>query len=183
LGERHVKKNLPFHLRPSPAFTLLEMMTVIVVISILSLMAYSSFMTLQAKAERAKCVNNLQGLYAAAASHLNDHESWPQISALDVEAPRFAASWMAALKPYHIETSHWRCATVHKAIGSPPDDPQKPRIDYLPTSFDAKPSSPRRFPTHPWFIERADAHGDGNLIILANGQIYSLNDLTPASRH
>lgn len=176
-----MKKNPPLGLQQLRAFTLLEIMTVIVVISILSLMAYSSFMALQAKAERAKCVNNLQGLYAAASSHLNDHESWPQISALDVEAPQFAASWMAALKPYHIEKSHWNCVTVHKAIGSPPEDPQKPRIDYLPSSFDDKPSSPRRFPTHPWFIERADAHGDGNLIIFANGQIHSLNELTPAA--
>src|SRR4051812_5773745 len=116
------------------AFTLIELVTVIVVMSILALLVFATVSAIKAKAERSKCVNNLQGLYAAATSYLTDHESWPQISSMDLESPAFASSWIAAYKPYQIGTANWICATVQKAIGDPPDDPANPRIDYLPTS-------------------------------------------------
>jgi len=156
---------------------MMEMMTVIVIISILSVMILSSVASLRGKAERARCVNNLEGLYAAGCAYLLDHESWPQVSTVDITTPDFAQAWMDAFKPYQIGVPNWTCETVQKSIGSPPFDPANPQIDYLPASFDARPSSPWRFPTQPWFIERADAHGDGNLLIFTNGQIHSVNEL------
>lgn len=164
------------------AFTLLELLTVIVVIAILSVMAISSFGFLTAKAERAKCVRNLQGLYAAGSSYLMDNGSWPQIATVDLEAPAFSQSWIAAFKPYGIGYVNWVCATVQTTMGNPPKDPNKPRIDYFGTGFDEKPNSPWQWPTHPWFIERASVHGDGNLIILANGQVRSLDELSRTGR-
>ena len=157
----------------------MELMTVIVIIGILSMMVFSSVSSIRSKAERARCVNNLQGLYAAGCSYLLDNESWPQIPTLDITTPDYAQAWMDAFKPYQIGTPNWTCETVQKSLGSPPFDPANPQIDYLPASFDARPSSPWLFPTQPWFIERADAHGSGNLLILTNGQIYTLNDLKP----
>lgn len=163
-------------------FTVLELMTVIVVISILAVMVFSTVTALKGKAERGRCVGNLTGLYAAGISYLNDNGSWPQIPVTDIEDPAFARAWMAAFKPYQIGVPNWTCNTVQRAIGNPPIDPENPRIDYTPVSFDNRPSSPWMFPTHPWFIERADVHGDGNLIIFTNGQIHSLNDLQPKQR-
>jgi type II secretory pathway pseudopilin PulG len=157
----------------------MELMTVIVIISILAVMLLSSIGAIRGKAERGKCVNNLQGLYAAGVSYLTDHDSWPQIPVSDVEEPNFARAWVAAFKPYHLGAPNWVCATVQKAIGDPSEDPNNPRIDYIPTSFDEKRSSPWQFPTHPWFIERGDVHGNGNLLILANGQVHALGDLQP----
>ncbi len=164
------------------AFTLLEVMTSVVVIAILAVMGISTFGFLRAKAERAKCVRNLQGLYAAGASYLTDNGAWPQISTLDIEAPAFSKAWIQAFQPYGIGHVNWICATVQTAIGDPPYDPDEPRIDYLGTGFDDKPNSPWQWPTHPWFIERANAHGDGNLIIFTNGQIRSLDDMKKEAR-
>ena len=155
----------------------MELMTVITIISILAVMVFSTVGAIKGKAERGRCVGNLQGLYAAGVSYVTDHESWPQIPVTDLEDPNFAKAWIAAFEPYHIGYVNWTCGTVQRAMGNPAVDPNKPRIDYLPTSFNAQPNSPWRFPTHPWFIERADAHGDGNLIIFANGQVHSLNEL------
>lgn len=163
-------------MRSERAFTLMELMTVIVIIGILAVMVFSSVAAIRGKAERGKCVNNLQGLYAAGVSYVTDHESWPQIPVANLEDPSFAKAWIEAFKPYHLSSVNWWCATVQKTIGNPADDPENPRIDYIPTSFDARQSSPWLYPTHPWFIERADVHGDGNLIIFANGQIHSLGE-------
>jgi prepilin-type N-terminal cleavage/methylation domain-containing protein len=159
------------------AFTLLEVLTVIVVICILAIMVFSSVASLRGKAERGQCVNNLQGLYAAGVSYLTDHGSWPQIPSNKIEDPSFARAWIEAFKPYHIGRPNWTCPTVQKTLGNPSEDPNEPRIDYIPTSFDSKPSSPWLYSTHPWFVERADAHGDGNMIILTNGQVHSLKSL------
>lgn len=154
----------------------MELMTVIVVVCILSVMALAAVAGLQGKAERGRCINNLQGLYAAGVSYVTDQGMWPQIPANDVEDPAFARAWMTAFKPYNIGSPNWKCATVQKLMGNPPDDPNYPAIDYIPTSFDSKPGSPWLYSTHPWFIERSDAHGSGNLIILTNGQIRTLNE-------
>lgn len=170
-------KSLKPERRERLAFTILELMTVIVVIGILMIMVFSVTAALRNKAERGRCVNNLQGLYAAGASYLTDHESWPQIPVTDTEDPNFARAWMAAFRPYHIAEVNWICGAVQKALSTAMTNPDDPRIDYLPTSFDSRPNSPWRFPTHPWFIERANMHGDGNLIIFTNGQIRAMNEL------
>lgn len=166
----------------SLGFTLLEMMTVIVVICILAIMVFSVAGALRGKAERGRCVNNLQGLYAAGVSYMTDHESWPQIPVTDLEDPSFAKAWLEAFKPYQISPQNWICGAVQRALGNPPEDPDNPRLDYMPTNFDNRPSSPWRYPTHPWFVERADVHGDGNLIMLTNGTVYSVNDLSPKKK-
>lgn len=164
------------------AFTLMEVLTAIIVISILCLMLVTSFGFLRAKAERGGCVRNLQGLYAAATSYVTDNGSWPQISTIDIEAPEFSKAWIEAFRPYGIGRPNWVCATVQTAMGNPPNDPNEPRIDYFGTGFDDKPSSPWKWPTHPWFVERGDVHGDGNLIILTNGQVRSLSEMTKGAR-
>ena len=45
------------------------------------------------------------------------------------------------------------------------------RIDYVPTPFDDKPTTPHEWPRQPWFIETGDVHGNGNLIIFTDGSI------------
>jgi type II secretory pathway pseudopilin PulG len=159
----------------------MELMTVIVILGILSVMVFSTVGSIKGKAARGKCASNLKVLYAAGAAYLQDNGSWPQISVGDVEDPSFAKAWIAAFRPYKLSEVNWTCSTVQTAMGNPPQDPNSPRIDYIPTSFDAKPSSPWLYPTHPWFIERADVHGDGNLLIFANGQIHTLRELSKAT--
>lgn len=162
------------------AFTLMEVLTVVVVMGILSLMVASSYSAIKNKAQRGRCIVNLQTLYAAGASYLQDQGSWPQIPVNDLEDPAFAKAWINAFKPYKLDQVNWVCDAVQKELGNPPLD-EEPRLDYIPTSFDAKPSSPYLYPTHPWFIERADVHGGGNLLIFTNGQIHTLQELRRAA--
>lgn len=169
--ERKLNRNV--HRRE--AFTIMELMTVIVIIGILAVMLMSTVAGLRDKAERGRCVNNLQGLYAAGVSYVTDNGSWPQIPMTDVGDPAFAKAWMDAFKPYKIAPVNWHCATVRKSLGLSMDSSDL-SIDYIPTSFNSKPSSPWMYSTHPWFMERAGVHGGGNLFIFANGQIHSLSD-------
>jgi hypothetical protein len=52
--------------------------------------------------------------------------------------------------------------------------PETARIDYMPMPFDDKPDTPHKWPRQPWFIETADVHGNGNLIIFTDGTVSDL---------
>jgi hypothetical protein len=53
------------------------------------------------------------------------------------------------------------------------------RVDYLAMPFDANRATPFKWSTHPWFVERGNVHGNGNLIIFTNGAIRESNDFFP----
>lgn len=162
---------------PVRGFTLLEVMTVMVVLAILFVLAIPSFSYLRAKAERAKCVNNLHNLYAAGTAYLTDHGSWPQIKSDDLEDPAYPQNWIAAFTPYKISRAGWICDTIQRALGNPPYwESGQARIDYIGTPFDDTPNAPMQWPNHPWFIERGDVHGNGNLILFSNGSVRTLNE-------
>lgn len=159
-------------------FTLLELMTVIVVIGILITMLVPTFRALQAKAERANCAANLRSLYVGATSYLQQHQHWPQIATTDIRKPSYAKAWVAALRPYGLSEKNWVCPTIQRELREPDlTKPGQERIDYMATPFDDNPRTPHKYPTHPWFAERGNMHGEGNLVIFANGQVKSLNDV------
>lgn len=155
-------------------FTILELLTVLVVISILGTMAFASYTALRDKARRSSCVNNLLNLHVAMASYLTDQEGiWPQIRTSSLTDPNYAIAWVNALRPYKLAEINWICPSCQAAIGL--DYIKYPRLDYLATPFGTQPRAAYQYATQPWFIERADIHGDGNMLIFANGSIKSLN--------
>ena len=154
----------------------MELMTVLIVISILMLMAYSTYSFIAAKAARGRCETNLRSLYTAAQSYVIDHNHWPQVVITDIEDSSYAEDWIEALSPYKIERTNWICPTIQKVLGDPSIS-EESRIDYIPAPFDAKPNTPYQYPNHPWFMERGDMHGDGNLLIFTNGNVKSLSEV------
>ncbi len=160
------------------AFTLLELLTVVVIIGILATMLLPAFRMLLGRAERQNCVSNLKSLYTAASSYVQDQGHWPQIETKDIQRPRYALAWIAAFKPYGIAEENWLCPTVQRQLRNP--DIRKPdnaRVDYLATPFDSGPRTPFKWPTHPWFVERGDVHGDGQMVIFTNSEVKSLKDI------
>ncbi len=159
-------------------FTLLEILTVLVVIGILIVLLMPAFAAVQARAARANCVNNLRGLYTGANLYLQERQHWPQIKAKSIRDPQYALDWVAALSPYQIAHKNWICTTVQRQLRSPDyTKGESARIDYYGTPFDTKPQTPFKWSAQPWFIERGDVHGDGQLLIFADGQITSLQDV------
>jgi prepilin-type N-terminal cleavage/methylation domain-containing protein len=157
-------------------FTLMELMTVIVVILILPVIVLQVTGTIKDKAERANCTSNLRNLYTGASSYLQDHQEWPQIR----ESPNsteYAQKWLAALTKYGITERNWLCPSVQRQMkNSQPLTGTDFRADYFATPFNNKPSTPYRWSTQPWFVERGNVHGDGNLMIFASGQVKSLKE-------
>ena len=156
----------------------MELMTVMVIISILAVLSVQAFTFLIERAQRVSCTNNLKNLYAATTSYVQDYQSWPQISTANIRDPSFPQAWISALSPYKIRPINWICPSIQRLLGNPDyTQTQNARIDYVATPYDSNPTSPSRYPTQPWFAETASVHGDGNLMIFANGQIKSLNQV------
>lgn len=108
---------------------------------------------------------------------------WPQIAQTsgDAEPEEFAEEWIGALAPFEITRKTWICPTIQNLLENPDySNAATARIDYIATPFDEKPGTPHRWPRQPWFVERGDVHGHGNLIIFTDGSISDLRSVTGA---
>ena len=126
-------------------------------------------------------MQNLKSLHTGAELYLQQNNQWPQISfdaSSDAGALQFASAWIAALEPFGITRKVWICPEIQELLDNPDySQPDNVRLDYLPMPFDDKPTTPHQWPTQPWFIERGNAHGRGNLIIFTDGHIVDADDL------
>ncbi len=167
----------------SAGVTLLELMTVIVIIAILATMLMPVIANVISRMERARCTMNLRGLYVGTEAYLQEHGQWPQIgtvSLMSKGSDEYATQWIEALKPYKISEETWHCPTIEKILApiEKADPVKKKRIDYLATPFDDRQMSPHRWNGQPWFIERGAVHDAGNLIIFSDGSIRSITEMT-----
>ena len=165
------------------AFTILELLVVLVIISIIASMMLPVYSSYVARMEESRCIANLHNLYVAASGYLQANGSWPQIPVTLIKDDKtlYAKTWVATLQPYGASHSVWICPTIQRTMGISMDALEKDenyRIDFIAAPFNDNPMTPRLAGTHPWFVEKAGVHSRGNLLILANGSTTSLQDLT-----
>ena len=166
--------------RPRGGFTLLELAIVIVVVAILAGLSLPVLWKLRSRAQRIRCMNNLTNLSVAANLYIQDKGMWPQIPVGDAGSPpeEFAQAWVDALAPFGIPRETWICPTIQNLLNNPDySTAATARVDYIATPFDDKPGSPHQWPRQPWFVERGDVHGHGNLIIFTDGSISDLKSV------
>ncbi len=159
-------------------FKLLELAVVVLIIAIVITLTIPAVSKLRARAQRAQCMANLKSLHVGAELYIQDNNQWPQIGLTGDDESAFvdySKSWIAALTPYKIERKTWICPTIQSSSSG--DDYMvagNERVDYVGVTFDEKPTTPHQWPRMPWFVEHGDVHGNGNLIIFADGSISDL---------
>ena len=165
--------------RKNQGFTLLELVTSILIIAILFTIGAALFSDMRVRADKIKCMANLRGLYAGTELYCQENGQWPQIETETLESDElyYCQQWIAALKPYGLTQINWICPTHQRMINDPDlHEPKNLRVDYLAMPFDDKLLTPHLWPKQPWFIERFNEHAGGNLIIYTNGQVESLRE-------
>lgn len=170
-------------LREEPdGFTVLELLIAIAIMSILATLTFALVSGLRARAQRVQCVANLKTLAIGANLYIQENNMWPQINVVanaDKTEEEMAALWIAALEPFSVPRQSWICPTKQELLHRPDyTQPGEVRVDYAATSFDDKPASPHQWPRQPWFVESADVHGNGNLMIFTDGSVSDLNSVT-----
>ena len=119
---------------------------------------------------------------------------WPQFRPSgdsDQSWADFAKQWMAALAPHGPTPKTWICPTRQNMLGNPDYlEAGRQRVDYIPPPFDDKPTTPYDLGTPnrpgqtvplPWFVEAEDVHGNGNLVVFADGSVTDLKTLAAAT--
>jgi prepilin-type N-terminal cleavage/methylation domain-containing protein len=174
-------------------FTLLELLTVCVIIAVLAALGVGLFDQLRDRSERVNCTNNLRGLYSGFQSYVVQHGHWPQ-NPNKIADKGYDNWWIEEMQKLGISEKAWICPTHQREQkkaaklspqGKEKRDPNKKedrQIHYLPTPFDHNPATPRRWPTQPWLIEVGNFHGDGPLIIFPDGTVNSLGQFLRQGR-
>jgi prepilin-type N-terminal cleavage/methylation domain-containing protein len=162
-------------------FTLLEILIVVGIIAILAGLMIPVISTMRARAQRVQCTSNLRNLYIAANLYVQQNGNWPQIQIAgdsDTAQQDYAKAWVAALAPFGPTQRSWICPTIQDLLHNPDySQPDSVRVDYYAMPFDDKPTTPYQWPRQPWFVERGDVHGNGNLIIFTDGSISDLKTI------
>ena|SRR5579862_3276093 len=155
-------------------FTLLELLTVITIILILAAMLMPAVGIWKTHAEKIRCMGNLRSLHTATNSFVQEVGTWPQIDPGLFKSHKYDAAWIDALRPYGLTNVNWICPTIQRELGNPDyTSTNGTRADYAATPFPNR-QAPYRWPTQPWFIEKGDVHGSGNLMIFYDGSIEDL---------
>lgn len=155
-------------------------MTVIVIIGILAVMLLPALDGVRNRLEKAHCIENLHQLYLATDSYWQQNGHWPQIDPqlLANKSHEYEQAWVKILEPFGIAHSSWICPTVQRGYSNPDyNDPKFARTDYTAMPFDERQMTPHRWSTMPWFIEKGDVHGSGQLIIFADGSVKGAKDV------
>lgn len=154
-------------------FTLLEILGVLLIIAILAVLIVPNYGRILASAQEVVCASNMRSIRVALGSYLQDNANvWPQPPD-DMEGVGLQRFWLDALAPYGIGERTWQCPTIRHALreeGAEGDF----GLHYVPTHFDATPNIANFWPTQPWLIEAANAHGKGPLICFPDGTVKSM---------
>lgn len=162
--------------RTTSAFTILEIIAVVCILAILAVLVVPNYKSWLAQASQAACMANMRNIHIGLGTYLNDHgDIWPQGPASFEGAP-WAAFWIHTLESEGIPQKTWECPSIRGMLGNPSREPiTESSIHYVPTMFDGLPGTARLWPTQPWLVERADAHGNGALICFTDGSIKPFN--------
>lgn len=163
-------------LTDAAAFTLIELIAVVVITLCLVMAVVANWRQIVEKIGEARCMANMRAITVGLHGHLQDHANvWPQ-GPSPAQREQWESFWLNALEPYDVTAKTWQCPTFEGQLasaGMPREE--RPKIYYTPTMFPDTPGIATRWATHPWLIERGNAHGQGALICFPDGSIKSFN--------
>jgi prepilin-type N-terminal cleavage/methylation domain-containing protein len=167
----------------SCAFTLLELIVAVALISVLAALITTGYQHSSNKIEAASCMSNLRGIGVALASYHSDFQEWPQVpEGVNVGSMDEEDFWIQSLLPYGLSEKNWRCRTQDRLLKFSSNTGQVAKIHYIPSLFDAHPIRPQSIhQVHPWVMEIADVHGNGNHVLMSDGRVRTYKDIFEAT--
>jgi prepilin-type N-terminal cleavage/methylation domain-containing protein len=160
-------------------FTLTELLVVIGIVAILSALILPNFSSILGAADRPICTARLKNLWSAFSTHLQDGNGWPQLPpGVQIGSTAEQQWWISmSSNTMGLTLKDWRCPSYARALKHSTNSQQQPYlISYLPTLFDPRPLTPKKWARMPWFTEVTGFHGGGNLSIRSDGSVCPAKD-------
>jgi prepilin-type N-terminal cleavage/methylation domain-containing protein len=152
----------------SRAFTLLETLAAILILTILAALLVPNAGRLLAAAQEVICASHMRSIRLALDNYIQDQQGvWPQ--GPPPQEAGYAEFWLSALQDYGITERTWQCPVIRsweRSVGESGFS-----LHYIPTMFDPTPNIASRWSAQPWLIEIADAHGKGPLMAFPDGSV------------
>jgi hypothetical protein len=149
-------------------------MVVVAIVAILTALFIPNIGSLVNRAEKVVCTGKLRNLWTAFSVPVADGRGWPQLPS-DVKIGSLAEQhwWITtSSNTMGLTANNWKCPSISRALKKSVNASQPTfLINYLPTIFDAKPTTPGKWGRMPWFTEISDIHGGGNLSVRADGSV------------
>jgi prepilin-type N-terminal cleavage/methylation domain-containing protein len=154
-------------------FTLTELIIVVGIVGILFALLLPQFSQILPKADRIVCMSHLRELWLHFAPCATESEGWPQLPAgVRVGSPEEEHFWIDySSNALGVPEKLWHCPAIDRSARRVSQTDHLPVIHYLPTLFDARPGTPNKWPSMPWFSEIGNVHGEGNLVIRGDGSV------------
>lgn len=159
------------------AFTLTELLVVIGILGILITLFIPSIGTVMPRVDEVVCISRLRGLWLKFAPCATEPEGWPQVPKDIKLGSREEEQWWMnyASNELGVPEKLWHCPAIDRAYAKSKKTDVIPLIHYLPTLFDARPGTPNKWPSMPWFSEIGNVHGKGNLVIRSDGTVVPMS--------
>jgi prepilin-type N-terminal cleavage/methylation domain-containing protein len=163
------------------AYTIVEILVAVFILSILSALAFVGYEKYIAKASQAACMGNLKNLGTTFANYMNDHDRrWPpHPKTPDPNSEMSENYWIKLFEVnYQIPANTWQCPILKKnRVAS--TNGRVLKLHYIPSLFDGTPGRPMELNSggkkHPWLMEISDAHGNGALMFFPQLGVVSMN--------
>lgn len=150
-------------------------MVAVAILAILIALFIPNIGSLVNRAEKVVCSGKLRNLWSVFSVRVADGSGWPQLPA-DVPIGSLAEQqwWITtSSSTMGLSTNAWKCPSISRALkrSTNATAQQTFLINYLPTIFDARSSTPGKWGRMPWFTEISDIHGGGSLSVRADGSV------------
>jgi len=160
-------------------FTLLELVVVVGILLILAVLIFPNGEAIVKQADRVVCTAKLRNLWTTFSTHLEDGRGWPQLpSSVSIGTTAEQEWWLSSTSnSMGLSSKDWRCPSLNRSLRRATNSQTQPYlISYLPSLFDDKPATPRRWLRMPWFTEVAGSHGGVGLSVRADGSVSPSTD-------
>ncbi len=159
-------------------WSLIELLLVMVIIALLSVVAFPMFGYFMAKGRFAACISHLRALHTCFDTYMLDHDMvWPQPPPGKFENTENESDqwewWHETLKPYGSSKGFWLCPEDAESQEQMHSETENYASSYIPTMFDEVPNVAYSWTNQPWLIERGQLHGKktGPNLLMPDGSI------------
>jgi hypothetical protein len=150
-----------------------ELVVVVGILAILISLIFPALRSMMPRVDEVVCMSRLRGLWLKFAPCATEPEGWPQVPKGIKIGTREEQQWWLdySSNTLGVPEKLWHCPAIDRASARAQKGDEVPLIHFLPTLFDARPGTPNKWVSMPWFSEIGNVHGKGNLVIRSDGTI------------